>query len=114
MFNPLKVSLNISTSATGAPHTALEAADMSPEKLLHTPPQQDEATTTGRQEVKLLLPEIDVVADSKDFAIFVDIITNIATPQVLHACWPSRNGHWRMMYVTLHVVMSKLPCCWLT
>jgi len=77
VFDPFKVQLRISQSAgTGS----VTSPDTSPAKTNAKPAAK--AHISQGQEIRLVVPEIGVVMDSREFEVLTDVISNVGLAQV--------------------------------
>ena len=79
VFDPFKIQLRISQSAG---HTAPTTPDTSPDKSKPGPAAK--AQLSQGQEIRLVVPEIGVVMDSREFEVLTDVISNVGLAQVCH------------------------------
>ena len=77
MFDPFKVQLRISQSAGNG---NMASPDTSPAKGKFSP--AGKAPVSQGQEIRLVVPEIGVVMDSREFEILTDVISNVGLAQV--------------------------------
>ena len=77
VFDPFKIQLRISQSA-GAGSVTSPAT--SPAKTNAKP--AGKAQMTQGQEIRLLVPQIGVVMDSREFEVLTDVISNVGLAQV--------------------------------
>ncbi|KAL0030048.1 hypothetical protein WJX79_003167 [Trebouxia sp. C0005] len=79
VFDPFKIQLRISQSAgTGS----VTSPDTSPAKASSKPAAK--AQTSQGQEIRLVVPEIGVVMDSREFEVLTDVISNVGLAQGPH------------------------------
>jgi len=77
VFDPFKIQLRISQSAGTGPVTS---PDTSPAKTNAKPAAK--AQISQGQEIRLVVPEIGVVMDSREFEVLTDVISNVGLAQV--------------------------------
>ena len=80
MFDPFKIQLRISQSAGNGTVTS---PDTSPAKTKTGVAARVPQPSQG-QEIRLVVPEIGVVMDSREFEVLTDVISNVGLAQVCH------------------------------
>jgi len=80
VFDPFKIQLRISQSAGTGP-VPVTSPDTSPAKKTNAKPAGKAQISQG-QEIRLVVPEIGVVMDSREFEVLTDVISNVGLAQV--------------------------------
>lgn len=80
VFDPFKIQLRISQSAGNGTVTS---PDTSPAKTKTGVAAKAPQLSQG-QEIRLVVPEIGVVMDSREFEVLTDVISNVGLAQVCH------------------------------
>ncbi len=80
VFDPFKIQLRISQSAGTGP-VPVASPDTSPAKKTKAKPAGKAQMSQG-QEIRLVVPEIGVVMDSREFEVLTDVISNVGLAQV--------------------------------
>ncbi|KAL0047867.1 hypothetical protein WJX82_001975 [Trebouxia sp. C0006] len=82
VFDPFKIQLRISQSAGTGP-VPVTTPDTSPAKKTNAKPAGKAQISQG-QEIRLVVPEIGVVMDSREFEVLTDVISNVGLAQGPH------------------------------